>query len=131
MRKRLIIVILIISFSMQIVPSNAVLADDPVIMRNVFTDALYGGAVGALIGAGFMLLSGEPEKHWDYLTFGAGGGIIAGAAIGVASSTKALAEIKGGKITLNIPEVKTDFIQTKRDDKMEVVRTLSLFRYNF
>jgi hypothetical protein len=131
MRRRLIVFTLIISLAIQIIPSKAVLADDNVMMRNVFTDALYGGAVGALLGVGFMLLSGDPDKHWNYLAYGTGGGIIAGAAIGVASSTKALAEVEHGKITLNVPEIKTDVIQDKRDKEMEVVRSLSLLRYNF
>ncbi|MBI3753264.1 MAG: hypothetical protein HY266_04360 [Deltaproteobacteria bacterium] len=130
MSKRLIIFILILSLLIPIIPSR-VFADDTVIMKNIFMDSAYGGAVGALIGVGFMLLSDKPDQHWNYVAFGAGGGIIAGAAIGLASSTKALAEIENGKVTFNVPEVKTDILQDKRDEKTEVVRTLSLLRYNF
>lgn len=130
MSKRLIIFILILSLLIPIIPSRA-FADDTVIMKNIFMDSAYGGAVGALIGVGFMLLSDKPADHWNYVAFGAGGGILAGAAIGLASSTKALAEIENGKVTFNVPEVKTDILQDKRDEKTEVVQTLSLLRYNF
>ncbi|MBI5328877.1 MAG: hypothetical protein HZB80_11415 [Deltaproteobacteria bacterium] len=131
MRRRLIIFTLIILLAVQIIPSKSVLADDAVMMRNIFTDALYGGAVGTLIGVAFMLISDKPSDNWNYLAYGAGGGIIAGAAIGMASSTKALAEVEHGKITLNVPEIKTDVIYDKRDQEMEVVKSLSLLRYNF
>lgn len=131
MRKRLIVLAVIISIVVPSLPSRTFAADDSVMMQNIFKDTLYGGAVGAVIGVGFMLLTGKPTDHWNYVAYGAGGGIIAGAAIGMASSTKALAEIADGRITLNVPEIKTDIVQDKRDEKIEVVRHLSLLRYNF
>jgi len=131
MRKRLIVLAVIMSIIVPSLPSRAFAADDSVMMQNIFKDTLYGGAVGAVIGVGFMLLTGKPTDHWNYVAYGAGGGIIAGAAIGMASSTKALAEIADGRITLNVPEIKTDIVQDKRDEKIEVVRHLSLLRYNF
>ena len=130
MRKKLLAIVITLSLVIPAFHPRTVVADDTA-MRTVLVDAVYGGAVGALLGVGFMLLSGEPEKHWNYLAYGTGGGIIAGAAVGMASSTKALAEIENGKITLNVPEIKTDIIEDKRGEKMEVVRTLSLLRYNF
>lgn len=129
--KKIIILAVMLSLIIPLAPSRASAADDSVMMQNIFKDAFYGGAVGSLVGLGFMLLTDKPQDHLRYIAYGAGGGIIAGAAIGVASSTKALAEIQDGKITLNVPEVKTDIIQDKRDEKIEVVRTLSLLRYSF
>lgn len=130
MSKKLIAIILLLFLAVPAIPVRSH-ADDTVIMRSVFMDAAYGGAVGALLGVGFMLLSDKPSDHWNYVAFGAGGGIIAGAAIGLATSTKALAEIENGKVTFNVPEVKTDILLDKRDEKPEVVRSLSLLRYNF
>lgn len=129
--KKTVVIALALSLIIPFVPSRSHAADDSVMMQNVFKDAFYGGAVGSLIGLGFMLLTEKPQDHLRYIAYGAGGGIIAGAAIGMASSTKALAEIEDGKITLNVPEVKTDIIQNKHDEKAEVVRTLSLLRYSF
>lgn len=131
MRKRLIVLIVILSMSVSALPSRIFAADNGVMMQNVFRDTLYGGAIGAVIGVGFMLLTKEPKDHWNYIAYGAGGGIIAGAAISIASSTKAVAEIEGGRITFNVPNIKTNIIQDKRDEKTEVVRHFSLLRYNF
>jgi len=69
--------------------------------QNTFEDAAYGGALGALIGAGAMLVSSSSD--WKYLLRGAGVGIIAGAAYGVASSTGALATIEDGQLNLSTP----------------------------
>lgn len=131
MRKKIIVLAVILSIAVPALPSRVFAADDSIMMQNIFRDTLYGGAIGAVIGVGFMLLRGKPTDHWNYVAYGAGGGIIAGAAIGMASSTKALAEIEGGRITLNVPELKTNIVQDKRDEKIEVVRHLSLLRYNF
>lgn|SRR3990170_8082928 len=131
MIKRLTIVLLVLFLVVPVIPKRALAVEDTTVMRNVFIDAFYGGAVGALIGVGFMLLREKPTDHWNYVAYGAGGGIIAGAAIGMASSTKALAEIEGNKISLNVPEVKTDIMKDKRDEKEEVIRTVYLLRYNF
>lgn len=114
-----------------VMPKRVFAAEDTTIMKNVFMDAVYGGAVGALIGVGFMLLSDKPENHWNYVAYGAGGGIIAGTAIGLASATKAVAEIEGDKVSLNVPEIRTDVMKDKRDEKTEVIRTIYLLRYNF
>jgi len=65
------------------------------------------------------------------VAFGAGGGIIAGAAVGLASSTKALAEIEGDKVSLNLPEIKTNIVKDEYGDKLAEERTVYLVRYNF
>lgn len=131
MFKRLVIVALTAALIIPVIPSYGQAAENETIMKNVFVDAAYGGAVGALIGLGFMLLREEPEDHWNYVAFGAGGGIIAGAAVGMASSTKALAEIEGGKVSLNLPEIKTNIVKDEYGDKLAEERTVYLVRYNF
>ncbi len=72
-------------------------------LQNTMEDALYGGAIGALVGAGAMLVSGSPSKHWDYLLTGAGLGIIGGAIYGVYTSARPVAELEDGKLKLAVP----------------------------
>ena len=72
-------------------------------VQNTFEDTMYGGMLGALVGAGAMLVSGSPSKHWSYISTGAGIGIIAGAIYGVASGTRAFAKLEDGQLQLGVP----------------------------
>jgi len=75
-------------------------------VETVFEDALYGGAIGALVGAGAMLVSSDPAGNLNYILTGAGIGIIAGAAYGVYTSSRSFAEIEDGKMVVAIPTPK-------------------------
>jgi len=72
-------------------------------VQNTMEDALYGGAIGALVGAGAMLVSSTPSKNVSYIATGAGFGIIIGAIYGVATGTRALASVEDGQLQLNVP----------------------------
>ncbi|MDQ6973720.1 MAG: hypothetical protein Q9M10_02460 [Mariprofundaceae bacterium] len=72
-------------------------------VQNTFEDTMYGGMLGALVGAGAMLVSGSPSKHWNYISTGAGLGIIAGAIYGVASGANAFAKLEDGQLQLGVP----------------------------
>lgn len=72
-------------------------------VQNTMEDALYGGAIGALIGTGAMLISSQPSKNLDYIVTGAGFGLIVGAIYGVASGTRAFAQVEDGKMKMGIP----------------------------
>ncbi len=93
--------IMIIAAAMAFAPMQASAGDYEV--QNVMDDALYGAGVGALVGLGLMLLTKKPTDNWNYVTRGLGVGIIAGAAYGVARSSKAFAQIEDGEIHLGIP----------------------------
>lgn len=91
-------------------------------MQNTFEDAIYGAGIGLLVGGGLMLISGNPGDHWDYLAVGAGVGVIAGTLYGVATSTRALAEIDddGVKLAMPTPQWKTEHSQGKTSLAMEM-----------
>jgi len=73
-------------------------------LQNTMEDAVYGGAIGALVGVGAMLVSGSPTKHWNYLFTGAGLGLIGGAIYGVYTSARPLASLEDGKLKLGAPQ---------------------------
>ena len=81
-------------------------------VANVMDDAIYGGGVGAMVGAGLMLLSDKPLDNWNYLTRGIGIGIIAGAAYGLFRSSRSFAEIEDGEIKVGIPTPEFAFQDT-------------------
>ena len=99
MRKVMMAAMLAGGLSMLPVQSQA--ADFEV--QNTMEDTMYGGVLGAFIGGGAMLVSGSPSKHWNYISTGAGIGIIAGAIYGVASATHAMAKLEDGQLQLGVP----------------------------
>jgi len=100
MLKRILVGIMLLMGSM--LPAQSASAAD-FELQNTMEDALYGGAIGALIGAGAMLASGSPSNHWDYLLTGAGIGIIGGAIYGMYTSTRSLATYEDGRLRLAAP----------------------------
>jgi hypothetical protein len=75
-------------------------------VQTVFEDAMYGAAIGAAVGLGAMLLTDTPSDNWDFVLRGTGIGILGGAAYGAYVSTRAVAQIEGGKVKIAIPTPK-------------------------
>ncbi|MDQ6990357.1 MAG: hypothetical protein Q9M11_01320 [Mariprofundaceae bacterium] len=99
MKKIMMAAVLMVGLSFLPIQSQA--ADFEV--QNTFEDTMYGGLLGALVGGGAMLISGSPSKHWNYISTGAGIGIIAGAIYGVASGVNAFAKLENGQLQLGVP----------------------------
>jgi len=78
--------------------------------KEVFQDALYGGVAGTLIGAAVMAFSKRTGEHLDYMGYGAAGGALVGAAVGLTLFNRSLAEVKNGKVKFAIPAIKPDFL---------------------
>lgn len=74
-------------------------------LKEVFQDSFYGGLTGALVGAAVMAFTHRPGDHLDYIGYGGAGGVLAGAAIGLISTAKSLAEVDHGKVRFAIPTI--------------------------
>lgn len=83
------------------------LAGDSTI-RDIFEDALYGGAAGALVGAALLIFLKKPADHLDYMAYGAASGVLVGTAYGVVKSTRSLAQIDNGTVKFALPTVYPD-----------------------
>ncbi len=105
------------------------------VMQQTMRDALYGGVVGALVGAAVLLLTDNPDDHLGYIPTGAGIGILAGAAYGVATSgmmiTSSAAEVEDGKITFNMPTIKKEKIYDEIANRYEEIERVDLIRVKF
>jgi len=106
-------------------------------MEKTLRDAVYGGIVGALMGAAVMAFTDEPEDHLGYIPAGAAAGVLAGSAYGfttgVADDYYADAEVDevGVEPGLQMPTVKAVELRDKRTDTVEVISILNIFRYRF
>ncbi|HEX9078701.1 MAG TPA: hypothetical protein VF795_03865 [Desulfuromonadaceae bacterium] len=76
--------------------------------REVFLDAFYGGAAGALVGLAVAAFAKRPADHLDNLGYGAAAGVLVGAGYGVAQSARALAELDNGRVRIAMPRVLPD-----------------------
>ena len=122
----------LLAFFVFVVFSGEAFAED--MMQTTLRDALYGGIVGALIGSAVVLLTDNPEDHLGFIPTGAGVGILVGAAYGVATSgviSTAGAEIEDGKLTLNMPTIRTEKVFDEMANVQEVIEKVDLIRVRF
>lgn len=83
--------------------SSAFAADETI--REVFTDAFYGAAIGGLVGGAFMVFQTKPFDHLNYIAYGAASGVLIGTAYGLAKSARAFAEVENGKVKMAFPTI--------------------------
>lgn len=95
--------------------------------ETIFKDAFYGGLTGGLVGGAVMIFTKQPGKHWDYVEYGAAGGILVGATYGAIVATRSLAEFESGKIKFSMPTIVPEFRENPRGQtnfvaKAELIR---------
>ncbi|MEW6682846.1 MAG: hypothetical protein AB1451_07975 [Nitrospirota bacterium] len=75
-------------------------------MGDVLVDGFYGGLIGALVGAGVMVLTDDPGDHLQYMTTGAGIGVIAGTIYGLSQVARyAMINVDRGQLTWRVPAI--------------------------
>ncbi len=124
---RVITLITCMSFLTGITPVRA--ADN--VFEETFKNAVYGGAVGALVGAAFMVFAKKPADHAENIGYGAGAGILVGAAYGVTKSARSLAEINNGKVRIAVPTVRPDLIESSATGHTTIAWKADLIRGTF
>src|ERR1035437_3659465 len=83
--------------------SSAFASEDT--LREVFTDAFYGAAIGGLVGGAIMVFQRKPFDHANYIAYGAASGVLVGTAFGLAKSARALAEVENGRVKVAFPTI--------------------------
>ncbi len=127
MMKRIIIILFVIlyaagNFSVSFAEENA--------MGEVFKDGFYGGLAGALVGGAILAFKDEPADHLNYIAYGAAAGVLVGTVYGLASVSRAFAEVENGNVYVNLPLPHAGISRVGMD-RYEVSYSLSLLRYNF
>lgn len=82
--------------------------------ETIFKDAFYGGLTGALVGGALMVFTKQPGKHWDYVQYGAAGGVVVGAAYGALTASRSFAEIDNGKVKFSMPTIMPELREAPR-----------------
>jgi hypothetical protein len=99
--------------------------------KEVFQDALYGGVAGTLVGAAVMAFTKRTGEHLDYMGYGAAGGALVGAAVGLTLINRSLAVLDKGKVKFAIPVVIPDFKDANAKGAGEIVLNTELLSGKF
>lgn len=99
--------------------------------KEIFEDAFYGGLAGGLVGAAIMAFTKKPGDHLDIMGYGAAGGVLVGATVGLVKTTKSLVELENGKVKLAMPTIMPDIQDTNSKGQTPVVVMAELIRGKF
>lgn len=109
--------------------SSAFAADETI--REIFTDAFYGAAIGGLVGGAFMVFKTKPLDHLNYIAYGAASGILVGTAYGLAKSARAFAEVENGRVKIALPTVTPELVVSPASGQTTVAWKADLIRGTF
>jgi integral membrane sensor domain MASE1 len=109
--------------------SAAFAAED--VLKETFTSAFYGGAIGALLGGACMVFQKKPADHWNYLAYGAATGVIAGTAFGLAKSARAFAEVENGRVKMAFPTIVPELVTSPDSHQTTVAWKTNLIQGSF
>jgi hypothetical protein len=59
---------------------------DDIKLQKVLRNAMYGGALGALVGGALLAFKSDPGDHLEFITVGAASGVLVGVAWGIYDS---------------------------------------------
>lgn len=109
--------------------SSAFAADE--VLREVFTDAFYGAAIGGLVGGALMVFKDKPADHFNYIAYGAASGVLVGTAYGLAKSAKAFAEVENGRVKIAMPTIIPELVVSPSSGRTAVAWKADLIRGTF
>jgi hypothetical protein len=109
--------------------SSAFAADDT--LREVFTSAFYGAAIGALVGGALMVFTDKPADHFDRIAYGAASGVLVGTVYGLAKSARAFAEVENGRVKFALPTVTPELVVSPASGLTTVAWKADLIRGTF
>ena len=109
--------------------SSAFAADDTI--REVFTDAFYGAAIGGLVGGALMVFKDKPADHFNFIAYGAASGVLVGTAYGLAKSARAFAEVENGRVKVAFPTITPELIVSPASRQTTVAWKADLIRGTF
>lgn len=128
--KRLRILVAVMTLVSLVSTTSSAFASDETI-REVFTDAFYGAAIGGLVGGAIMVFKTKPLDHLNYIAYGAATGVLAGTAYGLARSARAFAEVDNGRVKIAFPTVIPELVVSPASGQTKVAWKADLIRGTF
>lgn len=125
--KKLVAVLTMVS--LMSTATSAFAADDTI--KEVFTDAFYGAAIGGLVGGAFMVFKTKPLDHLNFIAYGAASGVLVGTAYGLAKSARAFAEVENGRVKMAFPTITPDLVESPSTGRTTVAWRAELIRGTF
>ena len=116
-------------FSLLSTTSSAFAADN--VLREVFTDAFYGAAIGGLVGGALMVFTRKPADNLNYIAYGAASGVLAGTAYGLTKSARAFAHVENGRVKMAFPTITPELIVSPSSRQTVVAWRADLIRGSF
>ena len=110
--------------------ASSAFAEDNTI-REVYTDAFYGAAIGALVGGALMVFTNKPSDHFMNIAYGAASGVLVGTAYGLAKSARAFAEVENGKVKVAFPTIVPELVVSPASGQTAVAWKADLVRGTF
>ena len=99
--------------------------------QEAFSNAFYGGLLGGLAGTALLVFAKKPADHVNYIYYGAAGGVLVGAAYGLAKSSKSLVSIENGNVKVAMPTIKPELQQTDAKGPMGLMVKADLLSATF
>jgi len=114
------------------VPVQQAHAED-IALKKIMRNALYGGAVGALVGTAFLAFVDSPGGHTEFITTGAAAGVLLGAVWGAYDSSTAYVSLEGGRLhaALPAPTIQRRRLSAIDPQQHEVLLSTRLFAARF
>jgi hypothetical protein len=100
-------------------------------LKEVFTDAFYGAAIGGLVGGAIMVFKKKPFDHLEYIAYGAASGVLVGTAYGLAKSARAFAEVENGRVKLAMPTIVPELFVSPASGQTTIAWKADLIRGTF
>lgn len=109
--------------------SSAFASDDTI--REVFTDAFYGAAIGGLVGGAIMVFKDKPLDNLNFIAYGAASGVLAGTAYGLVKSARAFAQVEDGHVKIALPTIVPELVASPGSGRTTVAWKADLLRGTF
>ncbi len=121
---------LVLALALSLLPAANAQADD-LALKKVMRNALYGGAIGALVGTAILVFNDTPSDNLDFITKGAAVGVLGGVVYGVYDSQSAYVSLENGRIhtAMSAPvlhRVKPSVADVGRNEVMVTARVLGV-----